>query len=62
MWNEGIASIGADRTGQFTNLMPLFGSFLAYVFLEEVLEWCHLGGIVLTGLGIYLSLFRWVVG
>jgi len=58
MWHKGIASIGADRTGQFTHLMPVFGSFLAYVFLGEGLEWYHLGGIALIGCGIYISLFK----
>lgn len=57
LWHKGIAQIGADRTGQFTHLMPLFGSFLAYVFLGERLEFYHLGGVVLIGFGIYLSLF-----
>ncbi|MBV5278966.1 MAG: DMT family transporter [Campylobacteraceae bacterium] len=57
LWHKGIAQIGADRTGQFTHLMPLFGSFLAYIFLGERLEFYHLGGVVLIGFGIYLSLF-----
>lgn len=57
LWHKGIAQIGADKTGQFTHLMPLFGSFLAYVFLGERLEWYHLGGIVLIFGGIYLCLF-----
>jgi len=57
LWHKGIAQIGADRTGQFTHLMPVFGSFLAYIFLGESLEWYHLGGIVLIAVGIYLSLF-----
>lgn len=57
LWHKGIAHIGADKTGQFTHLMPLFGSFLAYLFLGERLEWFHLGGIVLIFGGIYLCLF-----
>ncbi len=57
MWHKGIAHLGADKTGQFTHLMPVFGSFLAYIFLGESLEWYHLGGIVLIAVGIYLSLF-----
>lgn len=56
-WHLGIAHIGADRTGQFTHLMPVFGSILAFVFLGEVLEAYHLVGVVLIGCGIYLSLF-----
>ena len=61
LWHKGISQIGADKTGQFTHLMPLFGSFLAYVFLGERLEFYHLGGVVLIGFGIYLSLFSKVV-
>ncbi|WP_333804573.1 DMT family transporter [Sulfurospirillum sp.] len=57
LWHKGIAQIGADKTGQFTHLMPLFGSFLAYIFLGERLEWYHLGGIILIFGGIYLCLF-----
>jgi len=56
-WHKGIAEIGADKTGQFTHLMPIFGSFLAFVFLNETLEFYHLFGVVLIGSGIYLSLF-----
>jgi drug/metabolite transporter (DMT)-like permease len=57
LWHKGIAHIGAGKTGQFTHLMPLFGSFLAYAFLGERLEWYHVGGIVLIFSGIYLCLF-----
>ncbi|KFL34005.1 MULTISPECIES: DMT family transporter [unclassified Sulfurospirillum] len=56
LWHKGIAYIGASKTGQFTHLMPLFGSFLAYIFLGERLEWYHLGGVVLIFGGIYLCL------
>lgn len=57
LWHKGIARIGAEKTGQFTHLMPLFGSFLAYLVLGERLEWYHLGGALLIGMGIYFSLF-----
>lgn len=57
LWHKGIAHLGADKTGQFTHLMPVFGSFLAYIFLGESLAWYHLGGIILIAVGIYLSLF-----
>jgi len=57
MWHKGIVAIGASRTGQFAHLMPIFGSILAYFFLGERLEWYHLGGILLIGVGIYLCLF-----
>lgn len=57
LWHQGIARIGADKTGQFTHLMPVFGSIEAYFFLGERIEGYHLVGIMLIGLGIYLSLF-----
>jgi drug/metabolite transporter (DMT)-like permease len=56
-WHRGIMEIGADKTGQFTHLMPIFGSFLAFIFLGETLEFYHLLGISFIGFGIYLSLF-----
>ncbi len=56
-WHKGIHEIGAEKTGQFTHLMPIFGSFLAFVFLGETLELYHLFGIAFIAFGIYLSLF-----
>ncbi|NQY52161.1 MAG: DMT family transporter [Campylobacteraceae bacterium] len=56
-WNIGIDEIGAAKTGQFTHLMPLFGSFLAYIFLGESLSFYHIIGALLIAAGIYLSLF-----
>jgi len=56
-WNKGVAEIGANKTGQFTHLMPLFGTLLAFVFLGEEICFYHFVGIFLIGLGIYLSLF-----
>jgi len=56
-WHYGIDKIGASKTGQFTHLMPLFGAFLAYIFLGEVLKIYHILGMALIFIGIYLSLF-----
>ena len=56
-WNKGVAEIGANKTGQFTHLMPLFGTLLAFVFLGEHVHSYHFVGIFLIGFGIYLSLF-----
>jgi len=56
-WHKGIDEIGAHKTGQFTHLMPIFGSVLAFLFLGERLEMFHLMGMALIGFGIYLSLF-----
>ena len=56
-WNISTMEVGANKTGQFTHLMPVFGSILAYIFLGEVLEFYHFIGIILIGIGIYLSIF-----
>ena len=56
-WNRGILEIGAQKTGQFTHLMPIFGATLAFLFLDETLELYHFLGMVLIFGGIYLSLF-----
>lgn len=56
-WNISTMEVGVNKTGQFTHLMPIFGSILAYIFLGEVLEFYHFVGIILIGTGIYLSIF-----
>jgi drug/metabolite transporter (DMT)-like permease len=56
-WQRGIATLGASKVGQFTHLMPLFGSILAYIFLKERLHLYHLLGASFIATGIYLSIF-----
>jgi len=56
-WHTGIDEIGAEKTGQFTHLMPIFGSILAFIFLGETLKSFHMIGGVFIAIGIYLSLF-----
>jgi drug/metabolite transporter (DMT)-like permease len=56
-WNIATFEVGANKAGQFTHLMPIFGAFLAYIFLDEVLQNYHIMGMILIGTGIYLSIF-----
>ncbi|BAK74473.1 conserved hypothetical protein [Arcobacter sp. L] len=56
-WNRAILEVGANKAGQFTHLMPIFGAILAYFFLGEVMQTYHIVGIILIFLGIYLSIF-----
>ncbi|MGA1933531.1 DMT family transporter [Arcobacter sp. YIC-464] len=56
-WNISTVQVGANKAGQFAHLMPIFGAVLAYIFLKEKLELYHLVGVLLIGLGIYLSIF-----
>ena len=53
-WNRGIHEIGANRAGLYINLVPLFASLLAVVFLGEHFLGFHLAGILLIFSGLLL--------
>jgi len=55
---HGVALIGPGRAGVFVNLVPVFASIMAVIFLQEVFELYHalalalvLGGIGLSEIG-----------
>lgn len=54
-FNRGVELLGANRAGQFMNLMPGFGAILAVVFLHESLQAYHGVGLLLIAAGIVLS-------
>ncbi|HEX4173074.1 MAG TPA: DMT family transporter [Acetobacteraceae bacterium] len=54
-FNRGIELIGAARAGQSWHLMPVFGSVLAVLFLDERFFLFHAVGIALIGGGIILA-------
>ncbi|MDZ7818438.1 MAG: DMT family transporter [Aliarcobacter sp.] len=56
-WNIATIEIGANKAGQSAHLMPIFGAILAYIFLDEVLQFYHMVGMILIALGIYLTMF-----
>lgn len=56
-WNESTLAIGANKAGQFTHLMPIFGAVLAFLLLGERLEFYHFVGILFIFVGIYISMF-----
>jgi len=51
---HGVSLIGPGRAGVFVNLVPVFTSILAVVFLEETFELFHAVslGLVLGGIGL----------
>lgn len=54
-WYEGVKVIGAGRTSVFVNLVPVFGTLLAALFLGESILWPQmLGGMMVVG-GVYLG-------
>jgi drug/metabolite transporter (DMT)-like permease len=52
-WNRGIEAVGANVSGMFMHLMPVFGSLLAWLFLDERLQGFHFAGFALILTGIY---------
>lgn len=52
---RGVATIGAGRAGLFLNLVPVFGSALAVMFLGETVGLHHLAGLLLVLSGIAVA-------
>ncbi|MCB1912812.1 MAG: DMT family transporter [Zoogloeaceae bacterium] len=57
-YNRGIALVGANKGALFIHLMPVFGTLLAAVFLDERPAWFHYVGIALIFSGIFLNTRR----
>ena len=53
-WNRGIELIGPNLGGLFINLVPVFASLLAIIFLGENFQWYHAGGMLLVLSGMLL--------
>ena len=54
-WIKGVASIGANRSGIFLHLMPIFGAVMAMIIFDEKFMFYHLLGAVFILMGIILS-------
>jgi drug/metabolite transporter (DMT)-like permease len=54
-WIKGIALIGANRSGIFLHLMPIFSALMAIIIFKEKFMFFHLIGAVLILIGILLS-------
>ncbi len=57
-YNRGVELIGANRAGLFIHLMPVFGSVMAMLFLDEDFRAFHAVGIGLIASGIALATGR----
>ena len=53
-WLQGVRHLGANRTAIFMNLLPLFTTGIAVLWLGERLQSYHLWGGSLTLLGVLL--------
>jgi drug/metabolite transporter (DMT)-like permease len=54
-WNRGVEQVGAGVAGLFVHLMLVFGTILAWIFLDERLRAFHVVGIALILTGIYIT-------
>jgi len=54
-WNKAVQIIGANKTGIFIHLMPVFSIILAIIFLDEKLRGYHIKGTILIFSGILLT-------
>ena len=54
-WIKGISIIGANRSGIFLHLMPIFGSVFAIIIFKEKIMFYHLIGAMFIIFGIRIS-------
>lgn len=54
-WNNATSRLGANRTGQFIHLLPVFGLTIATLVLGEQLQGFHYTGIMLVASGLILA-------
>lgn len=54
-FNRGVELIGANRSGVFNHLIPMFGAVMAIAFLGETLGRHHLAGFALILAGVWLA-------
>ncbi|MDB9771884.1 DMT family transporter [Alphaproteobacteria bacterium] len=55
---KGVEKIGPSRSGLYTNLVPIFSSFLAVFFLGESFQSYHLISLIFIFLGIYMFEYK----
>jgi drug/metabolite transporter (DMT)-like permease len=54
-WNRGVELVGASVAGLFVHLMPVFGSLLAWIFIDEQLHAFHIAGMAAILAGLFLT-------
>ena len=57
-YNRGVVEVGPGKASLFIHLMPVFGTVMSIIFLNEIVQSFHLIGIALIFTGIYFSLIR----
>jgi drug/metabolite transporter (DMT)-like permease len=57
-YNRAVGEVGASKASLFIHLMPVFGTLLSAIFLDEIPQRYHFLGIALIFAGIYLTTSR----
>ena len=57
-WNRGVELIGANRSGPFLHLVPVYTAILGSTLLGEHLAVFHIAGFALILLGVWLASVR----
>lgn len=57
-YNRAVDLIGPNRSAQFLNLIPVFGSVMAIAFLGEQLRLFHIVGYLLVMAGVFIGTRR----
>ena len=55
LWNYGVAQLGPNLAGLYSNLIPVFTAFLGVVVLGEPLMWFHLVALAFILGGIWAA-------
>jgi drug/metabolite transporter (DMT)-like permease len=58
IWNIAISKLGAGRTALFGNLIPVFSSIEAVLYLGEDFTWVHVVSMIIVFTGIVLANLR----
>lgn len=58
LFNRAVLVLGANRTGLFNHLVPVFATLLAIIFLHERPALYHAAGAAFIVFGLYLSTVR----
>lgn len=53
LFTHGIARLGMGRAYSYSNLIPVFTAFFAFIFLAEKLFWYNMAGVLLVVSGLF---------
>ena len=54
-WNKSVEAVGPNVAGFSHYLIPVFGTIMSVIILDEVIESYHIVAMVLTFTGLYLT-------